>query len=382
MTSILKKIKKKTTNRAKMLFTKPQPEKIYHINFAVTYTCNSRCKHCHIWNIYKENPNAIEKELKLAEIERTFAESQCLKYIQSIGLTGGEPFLRKDFTDLCGFFIKKFPNAAISIATNALVPDLIIAGLIKIMDTFSPKNSIFLSISLDGIGKTHDEIRGMPGNYFRVLKLINLIKKKAPSVNRGISFTIMPQNYKDLLEVYKISKENDIDFGFQFAQTSKSFYGNTENAFEWNEKKLNEVGRIIHSIFKEYTAKEKILKKMWLSFFAINKYYISRMVDFQKNPLRIDNCYSGTHSAFIDPDGNIFPCIMLNKKMGNIHEMNFDKIWLSEEAKKIREFIKEKKCACWTPCETHFSLERDYKIISWNFHEILKGYRSNNWCLA
>ena len=374
--SIFKKIIKKITNRAKMLFTKPIPEKIYHINFAVTYECNSRCKHCNIWRKSKENTKITKEELKLAEIEKVFKESKYLEYIQSIGLTGGEPFLRKDLTSLCGFFIEKFPNAALSIPTNALMPNLVIAGLEKIINTFGPENKIFLSISLDGIGKTHDEIRGMPGNYSRVLKLIDLVKEKVPSINQGISFTIMPQNYKDLLEVYKFSKKNDIGFGFQFAQISESFYGNTKNAFEWNEEELDEVSEIIHLILKEYTAKEKILRKIWLSFFAMNKYYISRMVSYQKNPHRTLKCYSGTHSLFIDPYGNIFPCIMLNKKMGNIREMNFDKLWLSEKSRKIREFINDKKCACWTPCETHFSLERDYKIILWNFYKTLRGYES------
>jgi len=361
-----------------MLVMKPDPEKIYHINFAVTYECNSRCKHCNIWRKSKENTKINAEELKLAEIKKAFKESQYLKCIQSIGLTGGEPFLRKDFTDLCGFFIEKFPNAAISIPTNALMPNLVIAGLEKIINTYSPENGIFLSISMDGIGKNHDEIRGMPGNYSRVLELIDLIKKKVPSINQGISFTIMPQNYKDLLNVYRFAKNNDIGFGFQFAQISESFYGNAKNTFVWSEERLDEANEMINSILKLYTAKEKILKKMWLSFFAINKYYISRMVSYQKNPYRMSKCYSGTHSLFIDPYGNIFPCIMLDKKFGNIREMNFDKLWLSEKAKRIRKFIEEKKCACWTPCETHFSLERDYKIILWNFHEMLKGYRSNN----
>ncbi|MCD6580019.1 radical SAM protein, partial [bacterium] len=119
MESIFKKVIKKITNRVKMLFMEPNPEKIYHVNFAVTYKCNSRCKHCNIWKKYNENTKIIEKELKLAEIKKIFKESQYLKYIQSIGLTGGEPFLRKDFTDLCGFFIEKFPNATISISNNA-----------------------------------------------------------------------------------------------------------------------------------------------------------------------------------------------------------------------------------------------------------------------
>ena len=91
-----------------MLLAKPSLEKIYHINFAVTYGCNSRCKHCNIWRKSKENTKIIEKELKLTEIEKTFEESQYLNCIQSIGITGGEPFLRKDLTDLCVFLLKNF----------------------------------------------------------------------------------------------------------------------------------------------------------------------------------------------------------------------------------------------------------------------------------
>ena len=54
------------------------------------------------------------------------------------------------------------------------------------------------------------------------------------------------------------------------------------------------------------------------------------MHSWQKNPKRKIKCYAGTHSFFLDPYGDIFPCIMLNKKIGNIKE-GFDKVWLSKE---------------------------------------------------
>jgi len=374
MKSPLEKIIKGTVNRSKLLLQKSDPKKISHINFAVTYVCNSRCKHCNIWNKYKEKPKEAKKELKLEEIEEIFEKSQYLKNLQAIDLTGGEPFIRKDFIDLCGFFIEKYPNAGITIPTNAVNLDLITNKLEEIVKMYNPKN-IYIAISLDGIGETHDKIRGIPGDYNHVLELIEIIKKRLPTIKQAVSCTITPENYGDLLKVYKLSKKESIGFGLQFAQISGSFYGNIETEFEWNETKLDEVNKMINLIIKEYSMKQGILQKMMSCLFDVNTCYLSHMVDFQRNPHMISRCYSGTHSFFMDPYGNIYPCIMLNKKIGNIRELDFDELWLSTEAQEIREFIKDKKCACWTSCETGPSLIRSPEVVLWNLKNLIKEGR-------
>ncbi|MCD6429444.1 radical SAM protein [bacterium] len=362
--ALLEKIK----NKKKLLLEAPDPRRIYYLNFAVTYLCNSRCKHCNIWKRYKENPEEYKLELNLKEIEEMFEKSQYLRNLIGIGLTGGEPFLRKDFVDLCGFFIKKYPKAAITIPTNAVNPELVVNKLEEIIRMYDPRlGSIYISISLDGIGSTHDNIRGVLGNYNKVLKLIELLKKVTPSINLGVSFTITPQNYKDLIDVYKFSREKNIGFGVQFAQTSEMFYGNIEKQFGWDKKKLDKVDNMIDSIIRDYIIKRKPLQKI----FSVDIYYLSHMVHFMKKPHVISRCYSGIHSFFMDPYGNIYPCVMLNKKIGNIRDSNFDELWLSEQAQKVRKFIKSKMCACWTPCEACPSLAREPKITLWNFYNTL-----------
>lgn len=355
-----------TLHESKLLLTKPNPKEIDHINFAITYICNSRCKHCNIWMKYKEDPKAVQKELKLQQIKETFDRSQYLENLKTISLTGGEPFLRNDFVDICGFFIHRYPKAKIVIPTNAVNINLVITKLEEIVKTYNPKN-IYISISLDGIGVTHDEIRGVPGDYNRVLELIELIKKSFPAINQGISFTITKHNYKDLLSIYEFTKEMSIGFGFQFAQNSSSFYENLDKCFEWKDSKLDEVNEIIRVLCKKIKAEQNILQNIT----STNLYYISHMVDFQRNPCVISSCYSGFHSLFMDAYGNIYPCIMLNKKLGNICDLDFDDIWSSKMAKETREFIRSNKCACWTPCETFPSLARNPKIIFWNICKLI-----------
>ena len=380
----------KVGNRLAVILRKPNPKKIAIFRFAVTYKCNSRCKHCNIWRIYKNNPDDINKELKLEEIKEMFEKSQYLKHLQGFSLTGGEPFLREDFVDLCGFFIEKYPDAIIGIPTNALLPNLIVDKLEEIVDEYKPKNSISVGISIDGIGKTHDEMRGMSGGYGRALKLIELLNARLPSVRKETSFTITPQNYEDLLDVYELSKGLNIPFGFRFAQTSDVFFGdNIEKRFEWPEPMLMEVEEVINSILKDEikSLKNLRLKNLPLpqqidnmGIYYLTRYYMSHMVDFIRNPSMLEHffkhfiCYSGTHSLYMDPYGNIFPCTMLNKEIGNVHESDFDEIWMSEKAKEVREFIAKKKCMCWGSCEMPPSLAKNRKVALWVFGRILKDY--------
>lgn len=347
----------------------PSPKEVSYANIAITYLCNSRCRHCSIWKIYKHHPSKVQEELTFEEIKAVFEKSHYLSKLKSITLTGGEPFLRKDFVELCGFFASKYPRAGICIPTNALDPNLIVKKLEELMFDYSPNpRNIYISISLDGIGKTHDEIRGVAGSYQNVLRLIMLIKECLPAINQGISFTITPDNYNDLLKAYELSKKLNVGFYCQFAQISESYYRNVEAKFEWSREKLCKVKNILSTIAEEFYLRQTVKQRIN----DVSMYYFSHMVEFQENPHRMFTCYSGIHSFFMDPYGNIYPCIMLNKRLGNILYSSFDEIWFSRRAYDVRRFIKNKKCYCWTPCETMPSLSRNPKVLLWNLREIVR----------
>ncbi|AEG18378.1 radical SAM protein [Methanobacterium paludis] len=347
-------------NTSKLFLKKPNAKEVVHINFAVTYRCNSRCSTCNIWEIYKKNPKKINDELKLDEICTIFNNSSCLSGIQGINLTGGEPILRKDFVDLCGFFIEKYPNINLGLSTNGLLPHILLRKIEKLVDTYNPMlENVHLSISLDGIKEIHDKMRGISGNYEKILEMIKSVKLNFPQMKQSLSFTITPKNYKEILKVYELSKSMEIGFGIQFAQINDSFYLNSEKSFEWDTAKLNDVENMIYQIISDVRSKQNIAHKL-----DVSRYFMGNMVKFQRNKWdNLNNCYSGTHSCFLDPYGNVYPCIMLDEKMGNALETNFDNFWLSENASNIRSHIKENKCRCWTPCEAFKSLSRDPKLL-------------------
>ena len=345
------------------LVCKPSHKNIRKINFAITYKCNSRCITCNIW---KKDKNLIEKEIGFEEIKNVFVNSVYLKKLDSITLTGGEPFLRPDIIDLYGFFITTYPHISVTIPTNSLNPSLIIDRLKSIHELYNTQN-LFISISLDGIGVAHDDIRGVKGSYTKAIKLIEYIKYEFPTVKLGLSFTINPMNNLYLSDVYKLSESYGLNLGIQFAQHSSNFYGNDDKKFYLDDIALLDIKKDIDKIIRDKYKNMKLLHKI----IGSELYYLAHMVDFQQTHSRFSPCYSGSNSFFMDPFGDVYPCIMLNEKMGNIDD--FDNMWISTKADEIRQGISDAKCACWTPCETLPSLDHNMKIIGWNINNILRG---------
>ncbi|MFH1076919.1 MAG: SPASM domain-containing protein, partial [Pseudomonadota bacterium] len=63
-------------------------------------------------------------------------------------------------------------------------------------------------------------------------------------------------------------------------------------------------------------------------------------------------CRAGDISCIMTEAGDLYPCEILDKKIGNIRDVdyNFKKLWYSERARGIRRFIKDTNCYCTYEC--------------------------------
>jgi MoaA/NifB/PqqE/SkfB family radical SAM enzyme len=350
---------------SEMLLKRPNPTEIMWLNFAVTYLCNSRCRMCHIWEKYRQDPGLLQNELSLQDIENLLS-SEYLRNLQGIGLTGGEPFLRRDFVDLVGLFIERHPGAFISIATNGLNPGLIWRKTEEILERYHPK-VLSLSISLDGIASNHDSMRGIKGAYDRVLQTVESLQEKR-QINLGFDFTVTPWNYQDLWNVYQLSKQRGIKFIAGFAHNSDFYYDNAKLAFEWNDA-VDEATHVLRKVANDRAATESLLDK----FTNPNACFMAKAPEYELKRGPIFKCYSGVHSLFLDPYGNVYPCIILDKKLGNVTNEPFDQLWLSSRAAQMRDYIGQQRCHCWVACEAVPSLLRGLTVPRWNItNKIIK----------
>jgi MoaA/NifB/PqqE/SkfB family radical SAM enzyme len=67
------------------------------LDLELTERCNNNCIHCCI-NL-PEDDDAGKREMSTEEVKRVLVEAAALGAL-SVRFTGGEPLLRKDFTDL------------------------------------------------------------------------------------------------------------------------------------------------------------------------------------------------------------------------------------------------------------------------------------------
>jgi Fe-coproporphyrin III synthase len=354
-------------NYLKGYFESPSIDKIHCINFAVTYKCNSRCVMCDIWKKYKNDSTLRDREIGYDVLKGFLTRSKLLKKIWDIRFTGGEPFLRDDFVDVFGLFFATFPHSTFSIASNGLDYNLIEKNISEILDNYKI-DTLSVSFSLDGLGKMHDSVRGIPGSFDHIINTAKTLKAEFNSrLNLSFNFTILPLNYQHLYQVYDYSKKLGVGFGSVFADVSENYYSNDNKKFDWTLEQLNEVETMINRIIIDDQKDKKFFHRL----FGTYAYYSSHSLLHQKIKSRIFRCYSGTHSFFLDPYGDIYPCIMLSKKLGNICDQSFDDLWTSMTASDIRSSIREEDCSCWTSCEVSPSLRRDFNTIFWNIKNLI-----------
>ena len=345
----------KGIHRIKGIVTAPHPTKIRRLNFAVTYRCNSRCIMCSIWRKHSDEATWADQELNVDQICHLFDKSRYLRNLEEINLTGGEPFLRKDFRKLYRYFRRAFPRTFIIITTNGLSTKQI---------WIEDKRDIFWTIllfSLDGLQETNDSVRGIKGSYNRVTEAIDYYKSHYPCLKMGLSFTILPENYHDLRKVYNLSTQLNLSFTMRFASNSETFYGNSKMRFHWKDPDLCQAESDVQSIAREMARSRNVLNRLWNP----DLFFFSQMVPYQREKRRFVHCYSGLHSLFLDPYGNVFPCIFSNRSFGNIAQESFDDIWVSKVAKEQRLSISKEECHCWTECETIPSLQRSLKYFKY-----------------
>lgn len=313
--------------------------KPYKLTYAITYDCNSRCKICNIWKKKSKN------ELKLEQIKKFFEKNN---YFSWIDLTGGEPFLRKDLVDIVKIIQKNCKNLyLLHLPTNGFSTKLIIEKSKQIASLKLKK--FILSVSLDGPPELNDQLRNKNAfsNSIRTYKEL-----KKLGIEAYFGMTLSNYNYNKFGDTFYavkklIPKIKYTDFHMNIAHNSPHFYSNEEKDLRRNEI-ISEINNFIKLRGFAVTP-VKWLEKRYLG--LIGKYLRTK-----KTPIK---CLALSSSIFLDPYGNIYPCSIYNRKLGNIRGFNYSlkNIWKSGKIKEIRSQILKKQCPnCWTPCEAYQSI--------------------------
>lgn len=318
------------------------------VTISVTNMCNSRCKTCFIWELYRKHPELREKEFKTEEFEETFKSIG--KGLLWATLSGGEPYLRPDLPEICEALCQHCKPLFVNIPSNALLPKITEDQTKKILERCNDVKLI-VNLSLDGVGPKHDEIRGVPGNFQSFLdtyQRLKRLKTEFPGLEVGIHSVISKYNVDDLLDVYEYVKRLDPDsYITEVAEQRTELFTTHKDITPNPDAYASFVKELSTRIRKDFLRSKKSTPK---HIQALRLLYYQIAAEELRENRQVIPCYAGYASSQITPYGDIWPCCVLgySKPMGNLRGVDYDfkKIWFSKKADEIRKYIKEKNCAC------------------------------------
>jgi MoaA/NifB/PqqE/SkfB family radical SAM enzyme len=306
------------------------------MNYTISalYTCNSRCKTCNIWKKKAEN-------LTIDEYKVIFKKLGKSPYW--ITISGGEPFLRKDLVELCRIIYKYSKPKIINIPTNGILTGKIVEDVKAIVND-CPKTQIIINLSIDGIGRQHDEIRQVPGNYSKIIRTFKKLKElECKNLTVGIHTVISCFNVKEFSsianELIQLGPDSYIT---EIAEERNELDTMNANITPDMISYRSAIDYLIHRIKNgKFSGMNKITQAFRIEYYNLVKQIL-------RDRKQVIPCYSGIASAQISPDGDVWICCIKAQSLGNlrIHDYNFKKIWFSRKLDKERLSVKNKECYC------------------------------------
>lgn len=169
----------------------PGPVVIWNL----TRTCNLLCMHCYTNSTCKP----FAGELSTQEVFSTMDDLKRYR-VPVLILSGGEPLLRSDIYAIgqrakaMGFYVGLSTNGTLIDSAN-------IGRLAEI-------GFDYVGISLDGVGKRHEDVRRIAGCYEKSLQAIRLCRDAGIKV--GVRFTLSERNAADLGDMLELVEREQI----------------------------------------------------------------------------------------------------------------------------------------------------------------------------
>lgn len=325
-----------------LLFT-PKPRMI---QFPVCDRCNARCIMCFRWK------KKITEEIGLDKIREVFSSSLFSK-VEDVNLHGGEPTLREDLAGICRIIQDSCPKMKrLWISTNGFGPRRIekrVQEILGVLD-LEKLDALEINVSLDGIGETHNKIRGVKDGFKQCLETIQRLKNLGSDscLKVSIGTVIQPLNIDEIDEIENLAKELGVSALFQPLMFDEFFNIEDRQNLVFNERKREKLKTLIE-------------RKLAKGFMTTN-FYWSDFLSMMNGARRKSPCAFDRYVLSLYPTGEILPCSQRDWIMfGNVYDHAVDQIWFGQKAAEVRKRMKKEVCpTCPSYCGVEFSLQKEF----------------------
>ena len=292
--------------------------------------CNLTCEHCFYW----KNLNSRD-DLSFAELR---ALSEDLGPLENLNLSGGEPFIRKEFADIVRTFIHNNGVRQIYVPTNGFFTDRTERALRDVL-TEASLQLFVCEISLDGMPEYHNRFRGNAQSFERAMLTYDMLaelQKQDPRLRIHCISTATNENMEEIRGLTDLLRERcpamdhhnlalirgdrkNPSLKGPALDRYRALYDHVRSRWRTQEE-----GRFGSSV-------EPMLQ--WAKMETV------------REERQVVPCRAGVLSGVVYANGDVSVC-ETHPPLGNLRQRSFRDIWFSPEATALRARIRAGACWC------------------------------------
>jgi MoaA/NifB/PqqE/SkfB family radical SAM enzyme len=292
--------------------------------------CNQKCEHCFYWRNLNSRDDLSKEEI--------IALSRSLGRIENLNLSGGEPFLRPEFGEICRQFIRHNKVRQIYVPTNGYFTD---KTRKQIVETLKEGDlELFVAeISLDGLGEFHDRFRGSPGAFDKAMQTYDALAKLQEHDRRLRIHSVSTATEVNMNEIRRLTTYL-FDRCPQMDHHNLALIRGDRKNPSLRGPDLAEYQRLYEYVRRLWTSREEGRYGSIVE--PILQWAKSRTAAKQQ---QVIPCRAGRLSAVVYSNGDVSVC-ETHAPLGNLRKRSFPEIWNSPEAQILRKSIAARECHC------------------------------------
>lgn len=292
--------------------------------------CNMKCEHCFYWqNLNRPDDLTFDEIVNLSEQ---------LGRIENLYLSGGEPFLRKEFGAICRQFIRRNGVQEIYVPSNAYFKDRTIT---QIRETLKePSLRLFaVELSLDGMPEFHDRFRATKDSFKKAMETYDALEelqREDPRLQIHSNSTATADNMDEIRRLTSYLYERCPKMAhhnlalIRGDRKNPSLQGPKLSAYQdlyryiqrlWAPREQGRYGAIVEPMLQ------------WAK------------VKTAHEQRQVVPCRAGVLSAVVYSNGDVSVC-ETHAPLGNLRQKSFNEIWRAPAAQTLRASICAKECYC------------------------------------
>lgn len=315
------------------------------LTYLVTFRCNARCVMCDCWK--KPSPD----ELTLSEIESIFAQ---LPRLDAVRLSGGEPFLRPDFTQIAALALQRLRPRLLHVTTNGFLT----RQVVEFCERRPQSSPLVLLVSLDGTEAKHNEVRGRPRAWEHTFATVRELapRQRELGLRLQVNQTIVDRDgLEEHRKLRKLLEPLGVPVNGVVAYATSATY---------SLQAESEVAPAVPGEFTTFGSLSRdfadglimemeagLDRRRWAERLA-KGYYLdgmrNRLLEGKASPN--PSCVALNAHLRLLPNGDVPTCQFNTRVVGNLRRQRLEEVWTGEPVQRGREWVR--RCAgCWAECE-------------------------------